>query len=32
MKEIGKNWFMNRVVDEWNEVSKYVVDVNDTEN
>ena len=24
-KEIGKNWFTNRVVEEWNKLSKYVV-------
>ena len=24
-KEIGKNWFTNRVVDEWNKLSVYVV-------
>ena len=24
-KEIGKNWFTNRVVDEWNRLSSHVV-------
>ena len=24
-KEIGKNWFTNRVVDEWNKLSNHVV-------
>ena len=24
-KEIGKNWFTNRVVDEWNRLSRHVV-------
>ncbi len=24
-KEIGKNWFTNRVVEEWNKLSKKVV-------
>ena len=26
-KELGKNWFSNRVVDEWNKVSSQVVGV-----
>ena len=24
-KNIGKNWFTNRVVEEWNKLSKHVV-------
>ena len=24
-KDIGKNWFTNRVVEEWNKLSKHVV-------
>ena len=24
-KEIGKNWFTNRIVDEWNRLSSHVV-------
>ena len=24
-KEIGKNWFSNRVVDEWNKLSRLVL-------
>lgn len=27
-RDIGKNWFINRVVDEWNRFSSYVVSVN----
>ena len=27
-KEIGKNWFTNRVVDEWNRLSRHVVSAN----
>ena len=30
-KDIGKNWFTNRVVDQWNKLSKYVVDANSIE-
>ena len=25
MKDVGKNWFTNRVVGEWNKLSEYVV-------
>ncbi len=27
-KDIGKNWFRNRVVDEWNRLSSHVVSAN----
>ncbi len=27
-KDIGKNWFTNRVVDEWNRLSSHVVSGN----
>ncbi len=27
-KDIGKNWFTNRVVDEWNILSSHVVSAN----
>lgn len=27
-KDIGKNWFTNRVVDEWNRLGSHVVGVN----
>ncbi len=27
-KDIGKNWFTNRVVDEWNRLSSHVVSAN----
>ena len=27
-KEIGKNWFTNRVVNEWNRLSRQVVSAN----
>ena len=27
-REIGKNWFTNRVVDEWNRLSSHVVSAN----
>ncbi len=27
-KDIGKNWFTNRVVDEWNRLSGHVVSAN----
>lgn len=27
-KEIGKNWFTNRVVDKWNRLSRHVVSEN----
>ena len=26
-KDVGKNWFTNRVVEEWNKLSKHVVSV-----
>ena len=26
-KEIGRNWFINRVVDDWNRLSQQVVSV-----
>lgn len=31
-EETGKNWFMNRVMDEWNKLSRYVVKANTIEN
>ncbi len=27
-KDVGKNWFTNRVVDEWNRLSSHVVSAN----
>ncbi len=30
-KDIGKNWFTNRVVDEWNRLSSTVVSANTTD-
>ncbi len=27
-KDIGKNWFTNRVVDEWNRLGSHVVGAN----
>ncbi len=27
-KDIGRNWFTNRVVDEWNRLSSHVVSAN----
>ena len=26
-KDIGKNWFTNRVIEEWNKLSKHVASV-----
>lgn len=30
-EEIGKNWFTKRVVDEWNNLSRFVAEANTTE-
>lgn len=31
IKEIGRNWFTDKVVDEWNRVSSRVVNINTIE-
>lgn len=29
---MGNSWFMNKIVNEWHNLSRYVVEVNMTEN
>ena len=31
MKDVGKNWFTNRVVGEWNKLREYVVGAETTD-